>query len=213
MPSTSTGMYGRLIWMATNEMPKIRKMRRVAGSVRTPRNEANARSTIRPVGTTSGRTSCEPNVTSERRPDRQQRRQREDRRERPAEAVDEDAGQGRPDREADRRRTRRRCAIVVPSRRRGVTSRMPASMIPVLPSWNPMSSIASATCHGSRASATPANTTASTSALRTMTTLRLYLSAQAPHSGTSGMPTTKIRALKMPMKASRSLSGTPISRR
>ena len=51
-----------------------------------------------------------------------------------------------------------------------------------------MSSIASATCHGSRARATAANTTASTSALRTMTTLRLYLSAQAPHSGTSGMP-------------------------
>ena len=76
-----------------------------------------------------------------------------------------------------------------------------------------MRSIASATCHGSRASATAANTTASTSALRTMTTLRLYLSAHAPQSGTSGMPTTKIRALKMPMKAGRSLSGTPISRR
>ncbi len=76
-----------------------------------------------------------------------------------------------------------------------------------------MSSIASATCHGSRARATAANTTASTSALRTMTTLRLYLSAQAPHSGTSGMPTTNTRALKIPTKARRWLSGTPIWRR
>ena len=33
-------------------------------------------------------------------------------------------------------------AIVVPRRCLGVTSRMPASMIPVFPSWNPMSSIA-----------------------------------------------------------------------
>ena len=86
-------------------------------------------------------------------------------------------------------------------------------MIPVLPSWKPMSSIASATCHGSRARATPMNTTASTRALRTMTTLRLYLSAQAPHSGTSGMPTMKISALNTPMNVSRWLSGTPISRR
>ena len=76
-----------------------------------------------------------------------------------------------------------------------------------------MSSIARASCHGSRARATAAKTTASTSALRTMTTLRLYLSAQAPQSGTSGMPTTKISALKTPMNVSRWLSGTPISRR
>ena len=46
-----------------------------------------------------------------------------------------------------------------------------------------------------------------------ITTLRLYLSAQAPHNGTSGIPTTKIRALKMPMNASRSWGATPISRR
>ena len=76
-----------------------------------------------------------------------------------------------------------------------------------------MSSMLSASCHGSRDSATPANTTASTSALRTMTALRLYLSAQTPHSGTSGIPTTKISELNSPTKASRSASGTPISRR
>ena len=104
-------------------------------------------------------------------------------------------------------------AMVVPSRRVGVTSRMPASMTPVLPSWNPMSRIDSASCHGSCDSATQANTTASTSALRTMTALRLYLSAQTPQSGTSGMPTTKISALNRPTNASRSASATPISRR
>ena len=61
-----------------------------------------------------------------------------------------------------------------------------------------MSSIDKASCHGSRESATPANTTASTSALRTMTALRLYLSAQTPQSGTSGMPTTKIERAEQP---------------
>ncbi len=104
-------------------------------------------------------------------------------------------------------------AIVVPSRRTGVTSRMPASMTPVFPSWNPMRSMLRASCHGSVDSATPANTTASTSALRTMTALRLYLSAHTPHSGTSGIPTTKISELKSPTKVSRSASDTPISRR
>ncbi len=104
-------------------------------------------------------------------------------------------------------------AIVTPSRFSGVTSRIPASITPVLPSWNPMSSIESASCHGSRDRATPANTTASTRALRMMTALRLYLSAQTPHSGTSGRPTTKTSELKSPMKARRSASSTPIWRR
>ena len=67
-----------------------------------------------------------------------------------------------------------------------------------------MSSIARASCHGSRASATSPKTTASTSELRTMTALRLYLSAQTPHSGTSGAPTMKIRELNRPTKARRS---------
>jgi hypothetical protein len=104
-------------------------------------------------------------------------------------------------------------AIVVPNRRVGVTSRIPASMTPVFPSWNPMRSIDRASCQGSRDRATAANTTASTSALRTMTALRLYLSAHTPHSGTSGMPTTKISELNNPTKASRSASGTPMPRR
>ena len=212
MPSTRTGMYGRLIWMATNEMPKIRKIRRVGPSVRTPRSEANARSTIRPSGTTSGRTSFEPNVTSSAVPtDSSAEKAKTGGKAQPNPSIRTPARTGPtanpigPDAP--------KIAIVVPRRARGVTSRMPASMIPVLPSWNPISSIASATCHGSRASATAANTTASTRALRTMTALRLYLSAHAPHNGTSGMPTTKISALNSPMKARRSASATPISRR
>ena len=42
-------------------------------------------------------------------------------------------------------------------------------------------------------------------ALRTITTLRLYLSAQAPQSGTMGAPTTKISELNRPTNASRSV--------
>ena len=61
-----------------------------------------------------------------------------------------------------------------------------------------MSSTLSATCHGSRASAIPVNTTASTIALRMITALRLYLSAQTPHSGTSGIPRTNSSALNSP---------------
>ncbi len=103
--------------------------------------------------------------------------------------------------------------MTVPSRRRGAVSRMPASITPVLPSWKPISSMLRASCHGSRDRATPAKTTASTSALRMITALRLYLSAHTPHNGTSGMPTTKISALNNPTNASRSPWATPISRR
>ena len=212
IPSTSTGMYGRLIWIARNEMPKIRKIRRVARSDRTPRRLAYARSTIRPVGTTSGRTSFEPNATRAAVPTDSSADN----------AKTADSAQPKPSMRMPARAgptanpigpDAPNIAIVVPSRRSGVTSRIPASMIPVLPSWNPMSSIARASCQGSRARATAAKTTASTSALRTITTLRLYLSAHAPHSGTSGIPTMKISALKMPMNASRSCRATPISRR
>ena len=87
---------------------------------------------------------------------------------------------------------------------------MPASITPVLPSWNPISSRLSASCHGSRDSATQTNTTASTRQLRTMTALREYLSAQTPQSGTSGMPTTKISDENSPTNWRRSASGTPI---
>ena len=72
-----------------------------------------------------------------------------------------------------------------------------------------MSSTLTATCHGSRASAMPVNTTASTIALRTITAFRLYLSAQTPHSGTSGIPSTNSSALNSPMNERRSASGTP----
>ena len=55
-----------------------------------------------------------------------------------------------------------------------------------------MSITATAICHGSRASAATVSTIAMTSELRTMTAFRLILSAQTPHSGTSGSPSTKI---------------------
>ena len=136
----------------------------------------------------------DPNATSSAVADRQRRRQPEDRRQRPAEAVDR-AGRPGPDRPRTRPAPRPRTArSSCPVADRGVTSRMPASITPVLPSWNPMSSMLRASCHGSRDRATPANTTASTRALRTITALRLYLSAHTPHNGTSGMPTTKISA-------------------
>ena len=205
-------MYGRLIWIATNEIPKIRKIRVVARSLRTPRSDAKATSTIRPVGTTSGRTSFEPRATSSAVPiERSAENAKTGGSAQPKPSMKIPATAG-PTANPTGPETPK-SAIVVPIRARGVTSRIPASMIPVLPSWNPMSNIARATCHGSRARATATKTTASTSALRMMTTLRLYLSAHAPHSGTSGIPTTKISALKIPMKASRSLSGTPICRR
>ena len=169
-----------------------------------------------PVGTTSGRTSREPNADEQRGPDRQHapRARRPPESDQPNPSMRMPAS-SRPDREADRPRRRRRARSSCPGGARGVTSRIPASMTPVLPSWNPMSSIARASCHGSRARARrTANTTASTRALRTMTTLRLYLSAHAPQSGTSGMPTTKISALKMPDEGEPlGSSGTPIWRR
>ncbi len=210
MPSTSTGMYGRLIWVPRNATPKMRKTRRTAGSASTPFTAPKASSTSPPVGTTAGRTSREPNVTRSAVPiensDDSQNTPDSDH-ENPSMSTPARAGPTAKPIGPDAPKT----AMVTPRRRSGVTSRIPASITPVLPSWKPIRSIETASCHGSRESATPANTTASTSALRTMTTLRLYLSAHTPHSGTSGMPTTKISALKMPMNASRSSCGTPIS--
>jgi hypothetical protein len=103
-------------------------------------------------------------------------------------------------------------ATIVPMRCVGVTSRRPASMTPVLPSCSPMRSRLPASCQGSRDSAAAAKTTASTIALRTITALRLYLSAHTPHSGTNGAPTMKMSAVKSPTNARRSSSGTPTSR-
>ena len=99
-------------------------------------------------------------------------------------------------------------AIAVPRRRRGVTSRIAASITPVLPSWNPTSRRLSPSCHGVRLSATAANTTASTTALRMITALRLYLSAQTPHSGTIGRPSTNTSELSTPIVGPMSAFGT-----
>ena len=128
-------MYGRLIWIATNEIPKMRKIRRVGLSVRTPRSEANARSTMRPLGTTSGRTSREPNVTSRAVPtDRiaEKAKTGGNAQPKPSMRIPASAGPTAKPTGPDAPKI----AIVVPRRARGVTSRIPASMIPVLPSWN-----------------------------------------------------------------------------
>ena len=91
-----------------------------------------------------------------------------------------------------------------------MTSRIAANITPVLPSWNPTSSRLSPSCHGVRLRATAPNTTASTSALRMMTALRLYLSAQTPHSGTIGSPSTNTSELSRPMVRPMSALRTPI---
>ncbi len=212
IPSTTTGRYGRLIWLARNDTPKIRKMRRTVGSLRTPRIAPNASVRMRPSGTTSGLTSRDPKVTRSAVPtDSAAESQKTIGSDQPKPSMSRPASAG-PDAmptAVDAPNT----PMTVPSRARGVTSRMPASITPVLPSWNPMSSMLAASCHGSRDRATPAKTTASTMALLTITALRLYLSAQTPHSGTSGAPTTKTRVLKMPMKVSRASPVTPSSSR
>ncbi len=102
IPSTSTGMYGRLIWIARKEMPKIRKIRRVA-AIGQDAAQAGVGEIDDPAGRHDLRADLlRPERDQRRGPDRQQRREREDRRQLPAEAVDEDAGEGRPDREPDR---------------------------------------------------------------------------------------------------------------
>ncbi len=90
--------------------------------------------------------------------------------------------------------------IARPSLRRGVTSRMAAIITPVLPSWNPTRSIAATSCQSDWLAATTPNTAASTRALRMITALRLYLSAQTPHSGMNGSPERKNSAPRMPTK-------------
>ena len=104
-------------------------------------------------------------------------------------------------------------AVTVPTRWRGVTSRSAASITPVLPSWSPTRSMLAPTCQGAEASATPAKTMASTTALRTMTARRLYLSAQTPQNGTRTIPNTKISEEKMPVKVGTWSGGRPTSRR
>ena len=101
--STSSGMYGRLIWIATNEIPKIRKIRRVA---RIGQDAAQRRE--REIHDPAGRHDLRADLTRAERhssavPTDSSAGQGKDRRERPAEAVDQDAGERGPDREADRR--------------------------------------------------------------------------------------------------------------
>ena len=103
--------------------------------------------------------------------------------------------------------------IAVPRRPRGVTSRIAASITPVFPSWKPTSNRLPASSQGWRLSATRPKTSASTTALRAMTSLRLYLSANTPHRGTRGSPKTNMSALRRPTHRGIAVWGSPIALR
>ncbi len=146
-------MYGRLIWVARYEIPKIRKMRRTVLSVRTERIAPKASPITPPVGMTSGRISRVRATSSAVPTDSPADSQKTPGSDQPSPSTRMPASAGPnakpigPDEP--------KSAIVTPRRRSGVTSRIPASITPVLPSWNPISSIERASCHGSRDSATP----------------------------------------------------------
>ncbi len=126
-------MYGRLIWVARYETPKIRKIRRTVGSVSTPRNAPKARFTIRPVGTISGRTSREPTATSSAVPtDRSDEKAKTQGKDHPNPSIRMPPRAGPTANPIGPEAPN--SAIVVPSRAFGVTSRIPASITPVLPS-------------------------------------------------------------------------------
>src|SRR5450759_1465731 len=63
-PSTSSGRYDPLIWLARMETPKIRKIRRTAGSARTPVTARRASMRALPTGATAGRMSRDPTSSS-----------------------------------------------------------------------------------------------------------------------------------------------------
>jgi len=89
---------------------------------------------------------------------------------------------------------------------------MAAIITPLLPSWNPTSIIPTTSCHVVWLAAITPKTSASTRALRMITALRLYLSAQTPHSGINGSPVRKNSAPRMPTKWGMSAADTPTSR-
>ena len=70
-----------------------------------------------------------------------------------------------------------------------------------------------ASCQGAPLAATARKTTASTSELRMITALRLYLSAQTPHSGINGSPATKNKEKSRPSTWPMSASDIPTSDR
>ena len=190
----------------------MRKIRRTAGSARTPVIAVRASPSVLPIGVTAGRMSRDPSIsrttTASESSDPSQKTSESGRwspsiinppstgpRAKPSGPVAPNS------------------PVTVPTRSRGVTSRSAASITPVFPSWSPTSRRLAASCHGSWAIATPANTTASTTALRTITARRLYLSAQTPQNGTRTMPNTKIRLLNRPVKVGTWDAGSPTSPR
>ena len=147
---------------------------------------------------TSGRISWVPNGDQQRRTDGEHRRQGVDAADRPPGAVDEEPGQRRArarTRSDPRPRTGRSWCRGGPSASRHGS---PPASRPCCPAGTRSASRRSPSATARARARRAANTTASTSALRTMTALRLYLSAHTPHSGTSGSPTTKISELYRP---------------
>ena len=91
----------------------------------------------------------------------------------------------------------------------GETSRIVASITPVLPSQKPSASVAPISCHASCAKAKAMSATRAIKPLRTMTSRRDRNSAIASQIGTCGAPTMKMPAVAAPDTVAISLSGTP----
>ena len=192
-PSTewmTSGRYGSAICRPRKTAPETANNQRTVRSEKTPRTAPKASRTVLPVGTTSGRTSADPSASM-----------RATAIERPADTVNTAALEkchqlimtapiaGPSPNPSGLLEAK--MPIANPSLGRGVTSRIAAIMTPELPSWKPTSTMLTASCHGAPLAATARNTTASTSALRITTALRLYLSAHTPHSGIKGNPARK----------------------
>ena len=155
-----------------------------------------------------------PERDEEGRPDRQRRRQPEHRRERPAEAIDEDAGEDRTDAQARSADDAPKMPMIVPRRRLGVTSRMPASITPVLPELEPdeqhaAARAATAPVTGPRPRTRPPRRARSGRSRPCGCTCR----PRRPTAARAACRRRRSTTLNRPTKASRSASGTPISRR
>ena len=88
-----------------------------------------------------------------------------------------------------------------------------AAMLMLANGWDDVKDNNTSKTLGGQLTFTPAKTATSTAALRMMTAFRLYLSAQTPHSGTSGRPRTKTLAPRRPTQRGISDSGRPSCRR
>ena len=93
--------------------------------------------------------------------------------------------------------------------RSGATSRIVASITPVLPSQKPSATVAPTSCQAWSASAKAISAARAMRPLRTMTSRRDRNSAIASQIGTCGAPMTKSPAIEMPVSDAISPMGTP----